>query len=143
MTFDIKHYKEEVKRHTVPAFGNELLREVILPDIFGKEYEGILYWAGKNLARKYPITSNEELIFFFLDCGWGKLELQKEKTTELTFELTGTLVDKRLKHIDNSSFHLEAGFLAMQLENQIGKLTEAYVQKKRMKRKVLFTLKSE
>lgn len=46
------------------AFAYELLREEVLPDLIGKELDDILYWAGRNLARKYPLETIEEVIYF-------------------------------------------------------------------------------
>lgn len=52
---------EDVSLH---AFAYELLREEVLPDLIGKELDDILYWAGRNLARKYPLETIEEVIYF-------------------------------------------------------------------------------
>ncbi|MGG3923674.1 DUF2507 domain-containing protein, partial [Geobacillus thermodenitrificans] len=38
------------------AFGTELLRHSLLPELFGKDSAGLLYWAGKQLARRYPLA---------------------------------------------------------------------------------------
>ena len=55
------------------AFAYELLREELLPDLIGNDSDGILYWAGRNLARKYPLETIEEVIQFFEKVGWGTL----------------------------------------------------------------------
>ena len=47
------------------AFAYELLREELLPDLIGNDLDGILYWSGRNLARKYPLDTIEEVIQFF------------------------------------------------------------------------------
>ena len=47
------------------AFAYELLREELLPDLIGNDLDGILYWSGRNLARKYPLETIEEVIQFF------------------------------------------------------------------------------
>ena len=38
-----------------PIFGYELMRDFLLPTILGKHEKDILYWAGKDLARKFPL----------------------------------------------------------------------------------------
>ena len=47
------------------AFAYELLREELLPDLIGNDLDGILYWSGRNLARKYPLEKFKEFFFFF------------------------------------------------------------------------------
>ena len=64
---------QEIESETIPIFGYELMREVLLPEILGDDSPAILYWAGKQLARKYPLKDFEEIIDFFKQAGWGKL----------------------------------------------------------------------
>jgi len=52
---------------TVPAFGYELIREELISDLLGKDRPAILYWAGKRLARNYPLFSLDEMKEFFLN----------------------------------------------------------------------------
>jgi predicted hydrocarbon binding protein len=125
---------EETERQ-IPLFGYDLLREDVLPDLLGKEHNIILYWAGKSLARKYPINTIEEIITFFQRAGWGELSLVKEKKSELTFELTSSLFE----HKKNIVKPLEAGFLAEQVQNIMGYITETNEDKK--KQKVIFHVK--
>lgn len=126
---------------SIPAFGYELLREVILPNILGKETSSILYWAGKDLARKYPLQSFDEVILFFEKAGWGTLTIKDESKTELELELTSPLIAERLKERDNCTFQLEAGFLAQQLEIQKSVVAEAYEHPKKRSKKVIFTVR--
>ena len=51
----------------------------MIPEILGEETPKILYWAGKKLARKYPLESISEIIDFFKQAGWGDLQIVKEK----------------------------------------------------------------
>ena len=48
----------------VSAYGYELIREIMLPDILGPEHSSMMYWAGKRLARKFPLQSWEEIPAF-------------------------------------------------------------------------------
>lgn len=109
------------KQQQIPLFGYELLREDVLPDLLGKEHSTILYWAGKSLARKYPLASIEEMIDFFQYAGWGELKLIKEKKSEAVFELTATLFENKKQF----SAPLEAGFIAEQIQKIKGFMTEA------------------
>lgn len=132
---------QELKDIQMPAFGYELLREVLLPDILGQDYPQMLYWAGKSMARKYPVQSTEELISFFLAAGWGNLELVQDKKNEMEFELSGDMIQLRFKKSNDISFQLEAGFVAEQLQQMNNHITETYEQIKKRANKVVFTVK--
>ncbi|MDQ0230970.1 YslB family protein [Metabacillus malikii] len=132
---------EELKEFQIPAFGYELLREVLLPSILGKEHAQMLYWAGKDLARKYPLNSVEDLILFFNTAGWGSLQLLKQTKHDLEFELSSELISQRIAQAKDCSFQLEAGFIAEQLQTINGFITETHEQVKRRARKVVFTAK--
>jgi len=123
---------------TVPAFGYELFRDHLLPAILGKHQDDVLYWAGKDLARKFPCTDNQLIISFFEDAGWGKLTLEKEEKDGYIFHLTN---DDDLLNISNRTFRLEAGFIAEQLQIFKGYLTECYDEKKEKQCLVEFHVK--
>lgn len=125
---------------TVPAFGYELIREILLPSILGKETSTILYWAGKDMARKFPLQTMDEIIDFFEKAGWGYLTIQESKN-ELQAELTSELITERLQKKDITTFQLEAGFLAQQVEAQKNVVAECYEHPKRRAKKVVFTVK--
>lgn len=125
----------------ISGFGYELIREVLLPELLGKENASILYWAGKSLARKYPLETTEEIISFFAKAGWGTLTIVSEGKDELEFELTSPLIDARLSYKEDCTFQLEAGFLAQQIEQQKKRITEAYEQQKKRTKKVVFIVK--
>jgi predicted hydrocarbon binding protein len=101
---------------TVPAFGYELLRGVMLPELLGKESPSILYWCGRNLARKYPLETVEAISDFFCDAGWGTLVNADEGKSHLVFELSSGLISKRAHNSTNPFYSLEAGFLAQQIQ---------------------------
>ena len=64
----------------IPIFGYELIRELVLNDILGKDSPHVLYWAGKQLARKFPLHNIDEIINFFSSACWGDLHwLSKPK----------------------------------------------------------------
>lgn len=115
MIFGQKNKQEAVNSspEEIPLFGYEILREDVLPEILGKEHQTILYWAGKTVARKYPVSSIVEISAFFSKAGWGELLLIKEKNGEALFELTSPLFE----HKNNLSTPLEAGFLAQQIQH--------------------------
>lgn len=132
---------EELKDINVPAFGFELLREVLLPDILGQDHPQMLYWAGKGLARKYPVNSIDELSAFFESAGWGSLTLLHKKNNEMEFELNSELISIRLNKTNEYSFQLEAGFIAEQLQSINKHITESYEHVKKRANKVVFTVK--
>ncbi|MUK86936.1 DUF2507 domain-containing protein [Ornithinibacillus sp. L9] len=92
--------------------GYDIIRYISLPDLLGSETDTLLYFMGKNLARKFEISSLGDIIYFFEKSGWGKLELIKEKKHELIFHLLSDAVVQRLQAPIDATFRLEAGFLA-------------------------------
>jgi predicted hydrocarbon binding protein len=125
----------------ISGFAYELIREVLLPDLLGKDTASVLYWAGKSLARKYPLETIEDIITFFDKAGWGTLTVASERKDELDFELTSPLIAARLSSKEECTFQLEAGFLAQQIEQQKKLVTEAYEQQKKRTKKIIFTVK--
>mgnify|MGYP000902766411 CR=1 FL=1 len=120
----------------IPLFGYELLREHLLPGILGKDAPAILYWAGKDIARKFPLESLDDVKAFFTKAGWGQLEVKEEKKSKLEFELESPIIAKNLKNNKDATFQLEAGFLAQQIERQKKCIAEAYESPKKRKGKV-------
>ncbi|MFD1850117.1 YslB family protein [Oceanobacillus bengalensis] len=96
--------------------GYDVLRYIGLPDLLGREAETLLYFMGKNLARKFEINTLDDLYYIYEHLGWGKLELVKEKRNKLTFHLMSDSVVLRLKAPFETDFRLEAGFLAEAIE---------------------------
>ena len=128
---------------TIPinAFAYELIREELLPDIIGKELDRILYWAGKNLARKYTLETFEDIIVFFQQAGWGDLSIIEQNRREMQIQLTSPLIAERYKNKRHTTYQLEAGFLAQQVQQQRQVIAEAYENQKKRSEKVLFTVK--
>ncbi|MFD0768240.1 YslB family protein [Bacillus sp. CGMCC 1.60114] len=120
------------------AFGYELLREELLPDLIGKELDAILYWAGRNLARKYPLETIDEVIQFFEKSGWGDLTIIEHKRREMQFQLTGALIKERQQQNRHSSYQLEAGFIAEQIQKQRGVIAESYEEQKKRSDSIMF-----
>lgn len=125
----------------ISIFGYELMREVLLPDILGKDTPEILYWAGKRLARKYPLKTIDEVIQFFSRAAWGDLTIKNEKKDELEFELISPLLVSRVKSKAEHFFQLEAGFLAQQIEYQKEAVAETFEHPVKHAQNVLFTVK--
>jgi predicted hydrocarbon binding protein len=129
------------EEQNVSIFGYELIREVLLPDILGKDTPEILYWAGKRLARKYPLETIDEIIQFFSRATWGVLSVKNEKKDEMDFELSSPLMVSRVKSKAEHFFQLEAGFLAQQIENQKEVIAETFEHPVKHAHNVLFTVK--
>ncbi|MBD7908006.1 DUF2507 domain-containing protein [Sporosarcina gallistercoris] len=103
-------------------FGYELLRDHVIPGILGKHEDDILYWAGKEIARKFPVFSVNEIPEFFKEAGWGDLRLASSGKEEADYELSERITSPATK----DSYHLESGFLAEQYQIANGCLTECY-----------------
>jgi predicted hydrocarbon binding protein len=121
-----------------PLFGYELIRDHVLSSVLGKNEEDILYWCGKELARKFPLYSMEEAVSFFQEAGWGELSIEKQSKDETFYTLTG---DHEAMQFDKRCFRLESGFLAAQQEKISGFLTECYDEKKAKRGLVRFHVK--
>lgn len=80
---------DNLKEIEMNAYAYELIREIVLPDMLGQDYSSMMYWAGKHLARKFPLESWEEFPAFFEEAGWGTLTNVSAKKQELEFELEG------------------------------------------------------
>ena len=77
------HIRLENTTYDSPTrFGYEILRDHVLPSILGKHEDEILYWAGKEVARKFPIFGIDELPDFFQEAGWGPLNLKRLRKTK-------------------------------------------------------------
>ncbi|MEI5905598.1 YslB family protein [Bacillus spongiae] len=117
--------KEIIKDELVPSFGYELLRDTLIPELLGKHTSELTYWAGKHLARRFPLNNFEEITTFFYEACWGSITLSSEKKNRKVYRLSGPIVEKRLEMDEDACFKLEAGFLAQQFERQNKVLTEA------------------
>ncbi|WP_088014375.1 YslB family protein [Gottfriedia acidiceleris] len=125
----------------ISGFGYELIRNDLLNDLLGKEQNDILYWAGKMIARKYPLATFEEIIEFFDQAGWGNLTVEEEKKQEVHLTLSSELITYRNQQKKNVSYQLEAGFLAMQIQQQIDVIAETYEEQSKRGDKVKFLVK--
>lgn len=125
----------------ISLFGYELIREVILPEILGKDTPEILYWAGKSLARKHPLNTLDDIIEFFSRASWGHLEVKKERKDEIEFELVSPLIVSRVKSKAEHYFQIEAGFLAEQIQHQKQVIAETFEHPVKKANKVQFTVK--
>ena len=123
---------------SVPTFGYELIRDHVLSGILGKHEDDILYWAGKELARKFQMFSMEEAASFFEEAGWGQLKLEQLSKNEAFYTLTG---EPDALQIEKRCFRLEAGFLAQQQQKLGGFMTECFEEKFIKKMTVQFHIK--
>ncbi|MDN7240310.1 YslB family protein [Planococcus sp. N028] len=117
-------------------FGYELIRDHVLADILGAHETEILYWAGKSLARKFPLYTLDEAPDFFQQAHFGELTLEKASKDETVFSL-------KPAKMENRCFKLEAGFLAQQKQKIDGCLTEAYEEVYQKKNLIRITLKTD
>ncbi|TLS39192.1 YslB family protein [Pseudalkalibacillus caeni] len=129
-TYKDLSYSKEID---VSAFGFELVRQVLIPELLGNEQSQILYWAGRRLARDFPLSSIDEVVSFFQQAGWGELRLEQEKKNELTFSLSSELIIRRNREKVPATYQLEAGFLAQQIQEMKNCITESYESEKGFK----------
>lgn len=117
-------------------FGYELIRDHVMSEILGKHETEILYWAGKSLARKFPLFTLDEAPEFFRQAHFGELRIERVTKDETVFLL------EPIK-MENRCFKLEAGFLAEQQQKIEGFLTESYDERVPKKNLVRITLKTD
>lgn len=121
-----KRYDELL--HSQQGLANGTLRDVILPAILGKETDAMLYWIGKDLAREYPVATGDDLIILTQQLGLGELKLKHKNATSQVWQLGGQLVAERIHRAEEqTSFGLECGFLAQEIEFQLGTVAEAKI----------------
>lgn len=138
--YEQPHLKNE-DQPDVPVFAYELLRDVLIPELLGGDIHEISYWAGKHVARRFPLLSLDESIEFFKEAGWGHLHIVHEKKNEFLLELSGSIVERRLLMNPDPSFRLEAGFLAEQAQSMKQVTTEAYEEINKKRSTVSFTIR--
>lgn len=100
--------KENRATHTKAL---SLLRDDLLPLLLDEDEEAILYWAGKELSRKHPQETEEDVKTFFSDYQLGSLSLKEEKSSESILTLQGPAVESRFE-TSHPGFFLEAGLAA-------------------------------
>ena len=122
----------------IPTFGYELIRDNILRTVLGKHEEEVLYWAGKELARKFPLFTLDEAPLFFEQAGWGILSVEKQDKDEIIYKLSG---DADTLKLEERCFRIEAGFLAEQTQKINGFLTECYEEKNNKQGTITFNVK--
>ncbi|MEY8294200.1 YslB family protein [Limosilactobacillus caviae] len=121
-----KLYNQLIASHQ--GLGVGTMRDVILPAIFGKETDEMLYWIGKDLARVYPVATTEDLIHLTNQLDFGRLALRKKSNTSQVWRLSGVIVKERIqRNEEETSFGLECGFLAQEIEFQLGTVAEAKI----------------
>ncbi|WEV54115.1 YslB family protein [Leuconostocaceae bacterium ESL0723] len=121
-------YRQMLKENQdVNTFAVTLLRDALLSNLLQSDYDSITYWAGKELARQFPLETLDDIKTFFYAAGLGEILLSAQSSTKQTWRLSGVIVDQRLKinPDQRADFSLEAGFLAQQLESQTGTIAEA------------------
>ncbi|GAP00037.1 YslB family protein [Fructobacillus ficulneus] len=113
---------------TVDAFAPILLRDALLANLLTDDYANITYWAGKQLARQFPIETSADLPDFFTKAAFGDLTLKYQAADQQEWLLSGPVVHDRLATNPQADFSLEAGFIAQQVEKQDEAISEGTVQ---------------
>ncbi|GEO65956.1 YslB family protein [Levilactobacillus spicheri] len=108
-----------------PYFPQLLFRDALLPELLGDDKGAIGYWAGKALARKFPLANPKDAAVFFQQAGFGTLTLLKQSAEMTRWQLSGEPVALRKRLDSTPDFTLEAGFLAEMMAQQLGVTAEA------------------
>jgi predicted hydrocarbon binding protein len=110
-------------------FGVTLLRDIFLEELLDGDSSDILYFAGKDLAKKFASNTLLGIENFFKVAKWGDLKMISQQQDRQTWILSGEVLVARFATVDNiPNFYLEAGFLAQQIAQQIKKNVEATYQ---------------
>lgn len=102
-------YFNDLPEHTR---GQDVLRYISMPALLGEEKDTIMYFIGRDLARRIEIKKLDDIIFLFKKFNWGALELIKERKWELEFHVMSDDVAQRMTSNFDIEYRLEAGFLA-------------------------------
>ena len=112
-------------QNTVNSFAIAVLRDGLIENVLKEDAANIMYWAGKDLASQFFTKTLSGIETFFSTSGWGELEMTSQADNRQVWKMTGQTVADRFLSNDNPDFSLEAGYLAKQLENQLGTIAEA------------------
>lgn len=107
-----------------PYFGQQMLRDVLIPSLLGGKTSGIMYFAGRDLATKIPVV-DDQIPTMFAKLGLGDLKQDKNKVKLRTYTLSGHAVEQRLKNFANADFQFEAGLIAQLVQQVLGMTVEA------------------
>ncbi|MFD1317263.1 YslB family protein [Loigolactobacillus zhaoyuanensis] len=123
------HYESLLRAVSTPeTLGYELLRDILLPDLLGQEAPGILYWAGKDLARRLPLSQLEDLPTFFAQFNFGELTLSQQTKNRYIYQLDGQQIERRQKAFSQADFQLETGFIAQQIQQLTNTIAEGQLE---------------
>lgn len=123
------HYENLLRAVSTPeTLGYELLRDILLPDLLGQEAPGILYWAGKDLARRLPLSQLDDLPTFFAQFNFGELKLSQQTKNRYIYQLDGQQIARRQKAFSNADFQLETGFIAQQVQQLTQTIAEGQLE---------------
>ncbi|GEO68613.1 YslB family protein [Levilactobacillus acidifarinae] len=108
-----------------PYLPQLIIRDALIPELLGDDQGAIGYWAGKSLARKFPLGNPKDAAIFFQQVGFGTLTLLKQTAEMSRWQLSGEPVKLRKQLKADNDFTLEAGFLAEMMAQQLGINAEA------------------
>lgn len=108
-----------------PYLPQLIIRDALIPELLGDDKGAIGYWAGKSLARKFPLGNPKDAAIFFQQVGFGTLTLLKQTGEMTRWQLSGEPVKLRKQLKADNDFTLEAGFLAEMMAQQLGISAEA------------------
>ncbi|UQS85205.1 YslB family protein [Apilactobacillus apisilvae] len=117
-------------KETSNYWGQELLRDILINDLLGDDNHSILYWAGKKIARRFPLKDALDVSLFFKQSGLGDLSIISENKHEIKWVLSGEIIKARIESSSDNDFMFEAGILAQIAQQQLGVIAEAEMNPK-------------
>ncbi|MDR0899894.1 MAG: YslB family protein [Lactobacillaceae bacterium] len=109
-------------------FAAILMKDIFLTELLEEDRAEILYFGGRSLARQFASNTLMGIEEFFNKAGWGDLEMSSQKETSQSWVLTGDGLTARFLALEEPTFYLEAGFIAQQITQQLGRNVEAGYQ---------------
>lgn len=123
--------------------GITLLRDVVIPELLSKNTSTILYWSGKSLAGQIPLPDFQGIQDFFVLAGLGTLTATKQKHNQYFYQLDGPIVDQRFAMTSTPDFQFETGFIAQQLQQQLGIVAEGISKPLKRNRGIEITIQTD
>ncbi len=113
--------EKEMLHRTIPLTSYYLLRQHVLPDVFGRSNHAIMYWSGKSIGNQLQVTDIQSCIDCFGSLQLGTLTVKRESSKELRFTLQNAPLLQFVTLNLNPPFDLsfECGLISGMVENAL------------------------
>lgn len=123
--------------------GVTLLRDVLIPELLSKNTGTILYWSGKSIAERIPLADFQAVQDFFVLTGLGALTAIKQKHNQYFYQLSGPVITQRFEITEEPDFQFETGFLAQQVQQQLGIVAEGICKPLKRQQGIEITIQTD